>query len=326
MDQNQPNFGGQSYVGPGGAQGDFGGFGMSGGAGTPGMNPSMNSGGDIVFTSAGIPEKKSKKKFIIMGIAVGVLVVLLVVLALVFSRGGSGGLFGGGAPAGFNELREFIEKGDAETRALFEDEGSEKSSDEENTEGGFEESEYIMAIRISEQGEAEVRKYYAKLAKLEQEFYNKSATKVDSELLAKYGNALKVLRNAINYYETKEGLISAYENGGESGAEAYFEENISCDKNSGEALSAVCGFEEEYYTISLKRHELFSDAGCCSDDECDYRCAENYYMNSGNDFEYLLARCGNYEFYNAELTQDYVFSIIDTKIFGVHSTILKGAE
>ncbi|MBQ3470458.1 hypothetical protein IJH23_01975 [Candidatus Saccharibacteria bacterium] len=276
MYPNQPNFGGQNNAGTGGAPGDFGGFGMSGGAGTPGMNPSMNSGGDIVFTSAGIPEKKSKKKFIIMGIVVGVLVVLLVVLALVFSRGGSGGLFGGGAPAGFNELREFIEKGDAETQALFEDGDGEESSDEENTEGDSGESEYIMAIRISEQGETEVRKYYAKLAKLEQEFYNKSATKVDSELLAEYGNALKVLRNAINYYEAKEGLILSYENGGESGAEAYFGENISCNKDSGD-LKDVCSLEEKYYTAVLTEHKVYAEAGCYKNNEYDTMCVKNYY-------------------------------------------------
>lgn len=271
MYPNQPNFGGQNNAGTGGAQGDFGSFGMSGGVGAPGMNPS----GDVVFTSAGIPEKKSKKKFIIMGIVVGVLVVLLVVLALVFSRGGSGGLFGGGAPAGFNELREFIEKGDAETRALFE-EDIDDSDDEESAEESSEESEYIMAIRISEQGEAEVRKYYAKLAKLEQEFYDKSATKVDSDLLAEYGNALKVLRNAINYYETKEGLILAYENGGESGAEAYFEENISCNKDSGD-LKDVCSLEEKYYTAVLTEHKVYAEAGCYKNKEYGTECAWKYY-------------------------------------------------
>lgn len=272
MEQNQPNFGGQSYVGPGGAQGDFGSFGMSGGAGASGMNPS----GDVVFTSAGISEKKGKKKFIIIGVVVGVLAVLLVVLALVFSGGGSGGLFGGGAPAGFNELREFIEKGDAETQALFEDGDGEESSDEENTEGDSGESEYIMAIRISEQGEAEVRKYYAKLAKLEQEFYNKSATKVDSDLLAEYGNALKVLRNAINYYETKEGLIAAYENGGESGAETYFEENISCSDGAGD-LASVCNSEEKYYSVVLRIHKVYFEAGCYKNWGYDSMCAIAYY-------------------------------------------------
>lgn len=312
--QGQANFGGQGYVNPGGTQGDFGSFGMSGGVGAPGMN----SGGDVVFTSAGIPEKKSKKKFIIMGVVVGVLVILLVVLALVFSRGGAGGLFGGGAPAGFNELREFIEKGDAETQALFEDGDGEESSDEENTEGDSGESEYIMAIRISEQGEAEVRKYYAKLAKLEQEFYNKSATKVDSDLLAEYGNALKVLRNAINYYETKEGLINAYENGGESGAETYFSDNISCNKDSGD-LKDVCSLEEKYYTAVLTEHKVVSSAGCYIKGFYDVACAMNHYGMA--EYYSLIDKFGNKDKLIKWLMNEDVFNSIKHSVIEINNMI-----
>lgn len=275
MDQNQPNFGGQSYVGPGGAQGDFGSFGMSGGVGAPGMN----SSGDVVFTSAGIPEKKGKKKFIIIGVVVGVLAVLLVVLALVFSGGGSGGLFGGGAPAGFNELREFIENGDAETRALFEGDEDEDEDEEDVEEEDSEDNtseDYIMAIRISEQGEAEVRKYYAKLAKLEQNFYDKSVTKVDSDLLAEYGNALKVLRNAINYYETKEGLIFAYENGGNSEADSYYIDNIACNEKAGDLLD-ICKLEQRYYVSVLAEHKIYADVGCYTEEGYDSDCVEEHY-------------------------------------------------
>ena len=327
MYPNQPNFGGQNNTGPGGAQGDFGSFGMNGGVGASGINLGMNQGGDVVFTSAGIPEKKNKKKFIIIGAVVGVLVIVLVVLVLVFSSGGSGGLFSGGAPAGFNELREFIEKGDAETRALFEDEDGEESSDEEDAEGDSEESEYIMAIRISEQNEAEVRKYYAKLAKLEQDFYKKSVDKVDAELLSEYENALKVLKNAINYYEAKEGLIAAYENGGESGAEVYFEENISCSDGAGDGFSLMCDYEKEYYRILIKKHKLFSDAGCCEEEGCDFNCVESYYENVGSDnLESMLAVNGDEDAYLSELNGNYVISVINDKVFGLNGLLTDGEK
>ena len=342
MYPNQPNFGEQNNAGPGGAQGDFGSFGMNGGVGGPGANPGMgyganpgmnpganpgmgygmepntNPGGDVVFTSAGIPEKKNKKKFIIIGAVVGVLVIVLVVLSLVFSSGGSGGLFSGGAPAGFNELREFIEKGDAETRALFEDEDGEESSDEEDAEGDSEESEYIMAIRISEQSEAEVRKYYAKLAKLEQDFYKKSVDKVDAGLLSEYENALKVLKNAINYYEAKEGLIAAYENGGESGAFEYYKENIECDEENDNFLG-LCFKEMNYYSVIIEDHAYYSQAGCYLNGIYNLDCARDYYGS----LDYLLRQNEKDESYvfMAQMREGFYLELLNSEILRVNSIV-----
>ena len=297
MEQNQPNFGGYGSsgqmnpngVGFGAANGGDGmnpnmvGFDMTnseqysvdgvggfGGAGAGGFGGSTGAGDDVVFSSGGVKPAGGKKKFVIIGVILGVLVVVAVVLGILAS-GGGGGLFGGGELAGFLELKEFIEKGDEETRKLFED----VNSDEES-ESGESGEEYIMAIRISEKGETEVRKYYEKLEKLEQNFYNKSVTKVDSDKLSEYSNALKVLKNAINYYKTKEGLILAYEDGGDSGAETYFSDSISCNKDSGD-LKDVCSLEEKYYTAVLTEHKVFAEAGCYKNGEYNLRCAKEYY-------------------------------------------------
>lgn len=278
-EQNQPIFGGQGGMGPdnAGSVGGFDSFGMPvamgnvpqpgygvAGGGVMEQNYTGNNE-DVVIATGGGPKKGGKKVFAIVGILLLLVAIVCGIIAIAFG-GGGGGLLGGGKLEGFAELKEFIEKGDAETRELFEG----ASDEEEDSEG------YIMAIRISEKDEADVRKYYDKLGKLEQAFYSKAVDRVDESVLAEYENALMVLRNAINYREVESGLIKAYEEGGESGAKSYFEDKIECNGESGE-LANVCETEKNYYTAVLTEHKVYAEAGCYKGAFYDSRCSMDYY-------------------------------------------------
>ena len=70
------------------------------------------------------------------------------------------------------------------------------------------------------------------------------------ETLNDYVESLKVLENAINYYMTRENLVSAYETGKKTDAQKYIQQNIKCDGRKWE-LAVQCNNEMNYYEAFL---------------------------------------------------------------------------
>ena len=109
----------------------------------------------------------------------------------------------------------------------------------------------LYAIAIRQESFNIINDYFEELNNKKQLLITTAKGVIQEETLNDYVESLKVLENAINYYMTRENLVSAYETGRKTDAQKYIQQNIKCDGRKWE-LAVQCNNEMNYYEAFLR--------------------------------------------------------------------------
>lgn len=152
-----------------------------------------------------------------------------------------------------------------EDGAADDEEVIDEESDEDTGEAIDYKYDFIYAIDIYGENYGWVASYYSEVENKITKFEETLEGRVTSATLEGYKEAMKVLRNAVDYETVEQRIIANIGSDGINSARDYIDNQVKCN-GSGE-LAGVCAAEAEYYEAIVDLYERYNGVGCAYVDE-----------------------------------------------------------
>lgn len=244
---------------------------------------SAGEAGDILISNG--KQKKSWKKWVFFACTFLVLVIVVAVLLVINMSDGERA-----ARSAFLDLNSFIQNGN--------------SIDESN--GG----ELPYALSVADESAVSIQKYYEELDLKVQIFVERSRGIISENILSDYVKNLRIMENAVDFFNKGNLLIKMYDDGGYEEALRYYDENIVCEVD-GDGVGRICAQEVALYKRLLDIHIELVKTGCYDGAYYDMDCLTQFW--GGYDKVSAMGLDNGVEYFSKALNNDYsraVFSLM----------------